>query len=127
MIDSATKEKMKIVIELKAPMLTRDKIICPATILAAKRTDKVIGRIINLTVSIKTMNGMRIDGQPNGTRWENILSKFNQPVIISLIHKGRAKDKVSLICLVAVNVNGKIPTILNDKIKKNNGIKNKNK
>jgi len=33
---------------------------CPATILAASRTERVIGRITVLTISIRTINGIRI-------------------------------------------------------------------
>jgi hypothetical protein len=36
--------------------------------LAANRTDKVIGRIIFLTISIKTINGISGAGVPNGTK-----------------------------------------------------------
>jgi len=35
---------------------------CPAIILAAKRTDRVMGRINLLTVSINTMNDIRAEG-----------------------------------------------------------------
>jgi hypothetical protein len=41
---------------------------CPAIIFADNRTDKVIGRIIFLTVSINTMNDANIIGVPLGTR-----------------------------------------------------------
>ena len=46
---------------------------CPATIFAASRIDKVIGRIIFLTVSITTIIGIKNDGVPNGTKWANKL------------------------------------------------------
>lgn len=41
---------------------------CPLIIFAERRTDKVIGRIILLTVSITTMNEESIRGAPNGTK-----------------------------------------------------------
>ena len=41
----------------------------PATILAANRTDKVIGRIKTLTTSINTINEINPIGVPIGTRW----------------------------------------------------------
>ena len=41
---------------------------CPAIILAASRTARVPGRIIFLTVSIRTINGIRAPGVPNGTK-----------------------------------------------------------
>ena len=50
---------------------------CPATILAARRIDKVIGRIIFLTVSITTIIGIRKEGVPKGTRWANKLLYWN--------------------------------------------------
>jgi len=40
----------------------------PATMFAASRIDKVPGRIIFLTVSIRTINGIRAPGVPDGTR-----------------------------------------------------------
>ena len=45
----------------------------PATILAANRIDKVIGRIIFLTVSIITIIGIKNEGVPNGTKCANNL------------------------------------------------------
>ena len=40
----------------------------PATRLAARRTERVIGRITLLIVSIITINGIRNGGVPRGTR-----------------------------------------------------------
>lgn len=45
---------------------------CPAIILALRRTAKVPGRIIFLIVSIQTIKGIKIPGDPWGTKWENI-------------------------------------------------------
>lgn len=41
---------------------------CPATMLAANRTDSVIGRINLLTTSIITIKGISATGVPNGTK-----------------------------------------------------------
>ena len=40
----------------------------PATMLAAKRTDKVIGRIKTLTNSITTISAISPNGVPKGTK-----------------------------------------------------------
>ena len=45
----------------------------PATIFAANRIDKVIGRITFLTVSIITIIGIKNEGVPRGTKWANKL------------------------------------------------------
>lgn len=42
--------------------------ICPAPILAAKRTERVIGRTPTLTVSTKTKKGLSKDGAPEGKK-----------------------------------------------------------
>jgi hypothetical protein len=53
---------------------------CPAIMLAVNRTANVPGRIIFLIVSIQTMNGIRIEGVPWGTKWQNICwVLFNHP------------------------------------------------
>lgn len=41
---------------------------CPATMLAANRTDRVIGRIKFLTSSIITIKGIRAVGVPSGIK-----------------------------------------------------------
>jgi len=41
---------------------------CPATILAAKRTERVKGRMTLLTISINTINGIKAGGVPKGTK-----------------------------------------------------------
>lgn len=48
--------------------LIKDKIKCPATILAASRTLKVRGRIKFLINSIITIKGISAKGVPNGTK-----------------------------------------------------------
>jgi len=47
----------------------KDRTICPALILAISRTVKVRGRIITLTVSIKTKKGAKTIGAPAGVMW----------------------------------------------------------
>ena len=78
---------------------------CPATILAAKRIDNVIGRIIFLTVSIITIIGIKKAGVPVGTKWAKRLLYWK--IIESNIlpnHKGSAKVKVKDMCLVLVKI-----------------------
>lgn len=69
---------------------------CPLIILAARRTERVIGRIKFLTVSIITIKNLNIIGDPNGTRWAiiilNLLIKENK---IKVIQKGKAKNIVN--------------------------------
>ena len=45
---------------------------CPATIFAASRTERVRGRIKDLTTSISTIKGIKAPGVPRGTRCDNI-------------------------------------------------------
>ena len=67
----------------------------PAIMLAASRTANVPGRIIFLTVSIKTINGIRTPGVPWGTKCANICCVWlTQPKIMKVIHNGRDKDRV---------------------------------
>jgi len=42
---------------------------CPATMLADKRIDRVIGRIIDLIISIITIKFIRLVGVPDGVKW----------------------------------------------------------
>lgn len=78
---------------------------CPATILAANRIDKVIGRIIFLTVSIITIMGIKKEGVPKGTKWANKLLYWK--IIENNIvpnHTGNAKTKVIDKWLVLVKI-----------------------
>lgn len=76
----------------------------PATMLAASRTESVIGRIILLVSSIITINGISKYGVPVGVRWERNLS-------ISLMRTHNTYDNqenkailnVNVRCLEAVN------------------------
>ena len=44
----------------------------PAIKFAVSRTASAIGRMILLVSSIKTINGIRMLGVPEGTKWANI-------------------------------------------------------
>ena len=67
--------------------------ICPAVILAIRRTVRVRGRINILKVSIKTKNGASALGAPAGVKWANVLEKlFIKPDKISRPQKIKAAD-----------------------------------
>jgi len=97
-----TKEnKLKIIILF----LQRAIKICPAVIFAASRTERVIGRIIWLTVSIITINWDKARGVLKGTKclkkwfiflWNLKTIKHNQ--------KGKANLNVNIIWAVIVKV-----------------------
>lgn len=75
--------------------------------LAQRRTDKVIGRIILETISIKTIKFINIKGVPIGTKWAIIFFLlFNHPKIIKDNHKTRAQGKVTNIWAVGVKIKG---------------------
>jgi len=76
---------------------------CPAIILAAKRTAKVKGRIIDLMISIKTIKGINTLGVPLGTKWAiKELKVFDKANTIKLSHRHKPRGNVNLICLEAV-------------------------
>lgn len=78
--------------------------MCPETILAVKRTDRVIGRMIVLINSIKTKIGDNTFGLPNGVMWANIkLGNLNQPIKKKIKKKFKEKYKFIFNCLVMVN------------------------
>lgn len=69
-INSKTKEiitKTTITLKLPCPPNNVSK-RCPAIIFAANRIARVMGRITDLTVSIKTITGINTLGVPDGTR-----------------------------------------------------------
>jgi len=77
----------------------------PAIIFADRRTDRVMGRIIFLVVSINTIKEDKGSGVPKGTRWENIyVVLFIQPNIIKSNHIGSARVKVIIMWLVEVKI-----------------------
>lgn len=95
----------------------------PAIMFAESRIAKVPGRIIFLIVSIITIKGIRMEGVPWGIKWINICwVLFNHPYNIKLNHKGKAKDKVNVICLVLVKIYGNNPKKLLNKINLNKEI-----
>jgi len=94
----------------KIGALTKAIKICPAVMFAAKRTERVIGRIICLTLSIRVINWERAIGVLKGTRWAKkwfVLlralksQKANQ--------RGKAKDRVKAMWAVSVKTYGKRP------------------
>ena len=94
---------------------------CPAIMLAANRIANVPGRITFLTVSIRTISGVRPIGVPAGTRWANMCFVwFSHPKIIKQAQRGRAKDRVIATCLVLVKIYGIRPKKLLNTINLNN-------
>lgn len=105
-----------------APVLP-NKVIskCPATIFAINRTAKVPGRMMLLTVSMHTINGINTEGVPGGTKWASMWKVWLiQPKIIKLIHKGKPRVNVTAKWLVPVNTKGNKPKKLFTTMKKNN-------
>ena len=77
----------------------------PATMFAARRTERVIGRMIFLTVSITTITGIKPEGVPNGTKWAIIvLNWFKLPQINLPSQRGRAKPNVKIKWLELVKI-----------------------
>ena len=75
--------------------------ICPALMLAVRRTESVIGRTIILTVSIRTKNGFKGAGAPIGNKPATTeLGLKNTPETIKDNHKGRPKERETAKCLV---------------------------
>lgn len=69
----------------------------PATIFAISRTDRVIGRMMFLTDSIRTMNGINTPGVPDGTIWANIwVVLLIQPYTMKESQRGRANARVKV-------------------------------
>ena len=106
---SKTKEsiKGKIIIRLDWGVWDLNSVSskCPATMLAASRTDRVKGRIKFLINSINTMKGIKIKGVPSGTKCANILfGVFSQAYTICPSQRGRAKEIVNVKCLDAVKI-----------------------
>jgi hypothetical protein len=74
----------------------RDIKRCPAIRLAVSRTHNVIGRIIFLVSSIKTINLIRAIGVPWGTRWLNIwFVFFSQPNKIIASQNTKERGRVT--------------------------------
>lgn len=83
----------------------KDMRIWPAVMFAANRTDRVIGRIICLTLSITIINWDRGRGVLKGTRWlKKWLVLLVEPNKIKPNQKGRANERVNIICAVKVKI-----------------------
>ncbi len=99
---------------------------CPATMLAANRIAKVMGRIIDLTVSISTITGINPGGVPCGTKCAITLLNWRAVAqIIPPSQRGRDNVSVNTKCLEGVKIYGNRPIKLSLKIKKKNAKKNK--
>ena len=76
----------------------------PATMLAVKRTERVIGRIRELTNSINTIKGIKRGGVPTGTKWASmLLGTVFQAITMCPNQRGRAKATQKVKCLEVVN------------------------
>jgi len=92
------------------PPFTRLINRCPATMLAAKRTDSVTGRMKFLTSSIITIRGISTLGVPEGTKWaRNLLIALKINPISMKIHTQVAIPRVKEILLEGVKVYGVKP------------------
>jgi len=67
--------RKKIQIKFSDKLLSNDNKRWPAIMLAARRTESVIGRIKFLIFSIKTIKKDKIIGVPKGSMWEKVFSK----------------------------------------------------
>lgn len=114
-----------IIIDIDGPVFPkRVNNKCPAIIFAVNRTAKVPGRIIFLIVSIHTINGIKTEGVPCGTKWINICCVLLiHPYTIKHNHKGKAKVNVNTKWLVLVKIYGNNPIKLLNKIIENNETK----
>lgn len=93
---------------------------CPAIMFAVKRTASVPGRIRFLIVSIMTINGINVVGVPWGTKCSNMWLVFLiHPNSMNLTHKGRARVRVRIKCLVLVKMYGNSPRKLFIRIMRN--------
>jgi len=69
-------------------------IVCPASILANKRTDKLIGLLKKDIISMTTSNGNKKTGIPDGTNiFKNPNPFFTKPTIVTPINITIAKKK----------------------------------
>jgi hypothetical protein len=97
---------------------------CPAIMFAVSRTARVPGRIRFLTVSIRTMKGIRGAGVPWGTKCSNMWFMFLiHPNSMNVTHSGSARVSVRTRCLVLVNTYGNSPRKLFIKIMVNREMK----
>jgi len=91
----------------------RPKIMCPAIIFAANRTDKVMGRIDSLINSTQTIKGVINIGVPLGIRCAfSFFGVFIIGYMTDINHTGMAMLKVIDGWEVCVNVYGNSPKVL---------------
>jgi len=96
----------------------------PAVIFAINRTDKVIGRIKFLIISIKTIKGIKGIGDPIGTIWARRLLVFLIEKNIKFPnHIDKAIGRIIDIWAVRANEDGIIVIKFISKIDKNKGDK----
>ena len=92
-----------VMLRIKIELLASAIKICPAVMFAHNRTDRVIGRMIWLMVSIIVINWDRAKGVDRGTKWlKKWLVFFLTENRIILIHTGKAKLNLKSIWLVTV-------------------------
>jgi len=96
-----------LVVEDRAKFLSKLNSKWPATMFADSRIDRVIGRMMFLVNSIRTMKFIRAIGVPVGTVWANILwVLLIHPNNIMAIHIVIAVGRAIIMCEVGVNVKG---------------------
>ena len=103
---------------------TRAETIWPTVILATNRTVKVKGRIIIEIVSIRTNNGDKANGAPEGDKWAVIITGTIFTCVASKVDQ-KINPKVAAIQIVEVKgkVKGAIPIKLRT-IKDTNTLRN---
>lgn len=92
---------------------SRDNSRCPAIMLAASRTARVMGRMRSLIVSMITINGIKGAGVPWGVRW--VIRSFEYLIVEKVIipsHKDEENERVYLKWLVGVKTCGSRPIVL---------------
>lgn len=117
-INIILKIKILLIMIPEDPNRVRSK--CPAIMLAVNRIANVIGRIIKLIDSIKTMKGIKIVGVPWGVKWEK-KSLIKCQILNSIIeiHIDSDSAKENLKCLEAVKIYGNKPIVLLIRINRN--------
>ena len=117
-------EKVIMLASIEQALPVKESNKWPAVILAASRTERVIGRIKFLTISISTINGIKALGVPVGTKCAKVAFKsFKQELKTMAVQTIRLKVSVNDICLEAVKTYGSSPNWLTETKKINNVIK----
>jgi len=100
-------DRIKLEVESNEKFLNKLNRRCPATMLAESRMDSVIGRIIFLTSSIRTIKFIKAMGVPVGTMWAIILFELLiHPYNIILIQRIIAVGNESIIWADGVKMKG---------------------